>query len=649
LRQSSSSVMFVLFFLVLTGWIAWVALQEISPEEPDLQVTRKTELWDEVEGNIIRHKSYNDRGEWTLEVHAEKIEQLPGGGTAITGTRAQYRRPNGKVLRVSADHLRDEGNNKVFSSDKGHRIVLEEEDGLHCETEGPLTVTPDTEFFTEHKTTFEMGSWTGSCGGLSYKPDEELRLTSGIDFKLSSRENASTLKAEEINFQFQKGIGEVEHGHFQMISTNTGAAYFESKKMILHYSGEPGGMPVTLREIEILGNESELFWNEGGIKAPYFSICMDMEGTYPELISTHDQTEFNLMSLHGQSIHGVTGNLLLDFFETRPLSLSGDSELNLTADSRDGSVLSLTGGKGFLTEFSQGQAENTHIYGTPEFEFGSVRGRAGTFRILHEQRKLMLSQTAELLESSKNTRISAEEILVSNWDLPDREVFGRAFIQFQGFIKDELVEGTGNEVFFSAYKNQLVLKGSPAMFQGKRGMFSSKTIDIANDENDNLVFQATDDVQAKVNLAEHSYEILCRAMNYNGNSMIFHLQNVEKFSSEGWGTLSGETLELFLEQPDSPVLKKIEVRGKVQVTGTSRKGDRTVTFSGQSDKMDFDALSQIMTLESDHQDVTFQQDTGYEIRGRRLIYSLRDATMRVEAGEHRSTQTIVNIKKEKSK
>ena len=653
MRQSSASLIFALLFLIISFWIIWVAFQKKEREEPVILEEGPARFWEKIEGDTIRYKSYDGKGERTLEVQAEKIEQLPGLGTVVSGTRAMYRKPDGKILRITADLLRDEGVNKVFSSKDGGKIVLEEEGGLKYETIGPLIVTPKLEFVTRSKTTFQFREWSGECLSLYYLPDQLLDLNQDVTFNFGKDREATTIQSKQFLFNLEKGVGTIHYGQITMFSIQTEqemrSAYFESERMVLYFSGGKQKIPLSLVELEISGPDSHLFWNEGGLTSPFISVCMDNTERYPQLITTNDPTEFTLISSSGKEIHGITGSLKLDFFETQPLQLLGDSELILETQATSGKVLTIKGGTGFLTEFNQGKAENSRIFGAPVFELDGISGRAGFLRILHGQRKLIMSQTAELHNKQNNTSLSAEEILVSNWDLADREIFGRAFIRLKGDFMDGEVHGTGDEIFFSDYQGVLTLKGSPAVFQDSKSAFSAKDFQINFLSGKMTQATASGDVTGKLESAGRVFDLECQKMVYEQQTSICTLHSVDNLSGPEMGSISAQWVELAFDPGQSRALKEVNARGNIQLTGRSMQNGEPKQFSGQADHLNLDFMKQILTLEGDERDVVLQNDSGDESKGRRLIYSLLNATMRIEAGEHGSTQTIVNIKKEKSK
>ena len=653
MRRSSSSLLFTALFLLITFWIIWVALQEKELEEEKPIILPSKEFWSEIEGDVIRYKSYNDKGEWVLEVQAQKSEQVQGEGAAISGISAIYKKPNGKVLYILADLLKEEGPNKVFSSKAEGLITLKEEGGLLFETTGPLVITPASEFITKSTTSFKLGNWNGSSDSLYYIPETLLKLKTKVIFNFDEAKASTHITANHIFLNIEEGVGKVMEGKLNMVSPDgsesLSTTYLEAKEMVLFFAGGKNETPIYLSEIEISGQDSRIFWNEGGLISSYFSICMDESGMFPELATTSDETRFFFASMTDQTLTGTTGTMSIDFIQTQPILLTGDSSIFLESVSENGQILTLSGSKGFTTEFNRGKAENTRIFGSPLFEYQKLKGSAGFFRILHSQRKLMLSQTAELLNEEKNFQISADEILVSNWDLPDREIFGRAFIHISFQNDGVRSDGYGEEIFFSDYIDKLTLKGAPAHFERGQSSFSAKTIEVVGFQAGLPVATATGETRGTFVSDQKSYELDCQDMVFNESAGTCTMRGVKELSASDQGSLSAELVELFFSTNEKKRLKNILAQGKVHLKGKAMQDGELVHFSGQSEKLSFDASTQVLTLESGEKDVILQNDKGYESKGRRLIYSLLDATMRVEASEHGSTQTIVNIKEEKSK
>jgi len=673
-RQSSASILFVLLFLSLTFWIVWVAFQEKEIEPVEVTEKPKAEFFREIIGNVIRYKSFNDRGEWTLEVHAEKIEQLDEGGTLVRGAKASYRKPDGRTMHIQSEYLQDSGVNKVFSSSPGQPIVLEEEGGLRFETVGPLTVTPTTEFKAVNLTTFQLGDWKGTCQDLYFLPDKTVRLAHDVEFTMDRGPRASSLEAERVEVLLNQGKGTVHRGQFVMISDvdqpQPRTALFVSETIQLEFSGGTGKDSMRISEMTIVGPESRFTWDEGELRAPLFSVCMDRLGRYPQLIHTYDQTDIQVRSGESQKIEVQTGDVFMDFFETRPLELSGQSPISFLANTATGVALELKGGKGFRTEFNSGILENTRIFGTPTFRFEQLHGKAGFFRILHGQNKLMMSQTAEISQDEPNLMLSAEEILVSNWDQKDREIFGRAFIQIQTRLKGgRNVSGTGDAIFFNDYEGLLTLTGQPATFEDPNGVFAAQRFEllretlepVANEVGDQAETvttqietdgelvrgKASGEVRGRLKMGDSEYLLECDQLDYQESQSRCTILQVEKLVLAGLGELSAAEVELYFNTKDR-ALEELEAKGNIHFSGEIQQKGPAQKFFGTADRLRFSQASQVLELEGDNRDVSLRNNEGTEHKGRRLIYSLLDATMRVEAGAHSSTQTIVNIKKEKS-
>ncbi|PIE90169.1 MAG: hypothetical protein CR997_07180 [Acidobacteria bacterium] len=653
MRKSTSSLLFTLLFTLITVWIVWVALQDKDLKEEDPVKQKKKAFWSTaMEGENIRYKSFNDQGEWTLEIQAQKSEILKGDQKAISEIRAVVKKTDGSILHIHADFYQDDGPNKVFSSKENSTITLKEEGGLQFESKGPLIITPDQELITENKADFKLGNWSGSGQTLYYIPDSKLMLNKDVFFNFSTKTESTSIVADQILVNLKQGAGRILNGKYDMVSSTgqskSDTTALEAEKMAFFFTGGQEDSPFSMTEVNISGPNSRIFWNEGGLISRFFSICMDEKGMFPQWITTSNDTEFTIQSVMGQSVTGTTGSMNIEFLETQPVLLKGETSIHIQSTSTDGEVLTLKGSKGFNTEFNGGRAENTRIFGTPEFQYDTLKGTAGFFRVLHGQRKLILSQTAEITSEENQIHVTAEEILVSKWDLPDREIFGRAFIHFTSKRDGRAVHGYGNEILINEYQEEFSLKGSPARLEDGGSHFSAQEINVANFHSEDTVARALQQVQAVFFTNETSYKMICQSMALHKREGHCQLNGVKELHYTEDNTLSAEKVDLFFTQEKPVALKSVLAEGNIQIKGSSWKEGKLSTFSGQSELLEYVHATQVLTLESNEGEVVLQNNDGYVTKGRRLIYSLLDDTMRVEASEHGSTQTIVNIKKEKS-
>ena len=591
------------------------------------------------------YKSFNAQGEEVASGTFGKVK-MDEASYKAEDINGYLPTESGKRVFVVAGHFVTEPDGRrVLSSKNGEDIVLREENGITIRTRGPLIYTADDMIYTEERAQFSLANARGSCIGLRYHALSLLEMSRDVAFATTDKQGETRIDAAYLKLNEKTNHGTVRDGVITSIQGEE-RTWLEAENIELNYAGGDKYDPYRIVEISMLGEPALFRWGQGELESGSFEVCFDSSGRWVEQLTTGADALFTTVTEDGYWFTGRAGSLTLDSWAWEPLELSGNAEVSLIGRKDDGPELTLSGKQGMTTTFFNGKATSTRIFGEPVFTFDGQQGRAGSLRLLHGEHQILLSKGGELWNPEQNVRIKGDEILMSNWDLREKEIFALHFVEVvynEGSPRE--IRATGEKMTLELPKNHVELGGKPARVVRPNQTVEAQSIHIT--EVDTNLFDMLSEEGVTINMvtAGGTYWIQARKMFYEGKSRRLLFEQVQRARTPNQGELSCGTMEVLLKKgTDTPTVELIHATRDVVFKGMIEHEKKPEPFSCQADVVDFKAEEQVIHFQGVTNDVIFNGPRG-ETRNRGLIYNQKDGSLSGYSEGNRMSTTKVPLEK----
>lgn len=627
-----------LYFVVLTRDTTSV------PIKSSANLTNPMEE-NEMRGSEVHVNTYDLDGNLTSSGKSKSVLLVGEDQLSLKDGLEYHFNQNGKKYHTRADSFENLPNGKRrLSAEPGKKIFLAIEDGISIETEGPLVYDENHVISTKAAATFKMGGIQGRCTGLKYKPEAYLELVSKARFTATSPEGQTHINAEFLKLDYQTSKGVIRQGIIRNTPVNAVHTHtLEAETFDIGFRGNPNS-ELILADAKLQGEPTRVSWEEGELTSPVLEVCFDETGTNLTDVQTGKDAVYTSISADGSLMVGRTGQLMLLFQNGSPHQLKSGSAIALTVTQQDNPPLELTGQKGLESQFEDSRIRSTRLFGSPSFQYGSQLGQAGTLRVLHDERKVLLGQTARLRDEAQNLTIRGDEILLAQWNQEQQEVFANRFVEISyAENTPEVLKSWGDTLTLTMPSKRAILTGTPARLEQNQQVVEAQNIDILQRGPHLYELKTDDQVNLTLQSEQGPLKIVAQNMFFSQEHERVTFQEVAKAELGLHGTLTCKNLRLFIPQKATGrKVERIEAKGQVLYDGLLKDGDTTKAFRTRSDELLFDEKAQTIVFSGKQKDVLVNHPDG-ELKGRKLTYDLIDGSMRVDSATHGVTQTTVKL------
>ena len=643
-------------FLVLTMVGVGLYFAILSQDNSLVPIENSANLADpireeEMRGKRVHVNSYDLDGNLISSGKSETVILVGDDQLALKdGLEYQFNR-EGRKYYSRADSFENlpDGRRKL-SADPGNTILLAIEGGISIETEGPLLYGKDEVISTEAPAQFKMGEIKGRCVGLKYKPEVFLELSSDAHFTASSAEGVTTIDSTFMRLDYLKRAGEIHNG---LITNKPANSHQENQLEATHFNilfhGQ-SSRELRLEEARLKGTPTRLGWGEGELTSSRIEVCFDETGKFLQEATTGDDAVYTSLSSDGGMLTGRTGQLTLKFGNGAPQTLTSQSPIEVSVEKQDRAPLKLTGEKGLESVFENSRVRSTRLFGNPKFQFASQKGHAGTLRVLHDERKVLLGETAHLEDTAQNLVVNGDEILLAEWDQDQQEIFANRFVEITyGVGTPEAMKAWGDTLAMKHPSQHGVLTGNPARIEQRDQTVQANRIEMERVGPYLFEMKTDDEVNLNLKTERGPVKIVAMAMFFSQEKNTVSFRNVHQALLADQGALSCKNLEILIPQTqEGRQVQKINASGSVVYEGQIKDSESVKSITARADTLTYAHSDRIIVFQGDQKDVVVTLPDG-QIQGRKLTYNLNDGSMRVDSAAHGVTQTTVNLNDQKKK
>ncbi len=626
-----------------------VYFARISGETGKLPTERAnpTEIGEDLEsfGEDVRVQVFNHKGDKVSEGTFASVRKSTSR-LAVEAPDVVYTTAAGRVIRVRADFLDNQtGREQVLSSKPGNRILVAEDNGITIESVGPLVYDPETGILeTKAQADFSLGNDRGTCVGLAYRSQDFLRLSSQVVFHGDeSRDGQVLMEGTYLALDLKQHKGVLRDG---TITTQRGSdkSSFTARESLFDF--QPGSARLVPTNAVFNGSPARFLWFGGKLEASHFEGHFDPAGKWIERFTTSADAVFTASSEDAYAFTGRGGRMEISATQWVPQRLFSRDAVDLRGRRANGEELHLQSEGGLETTFVEGKARSTRLFGAPVFTYGQQRGRAGNLRVLHNEHKVLFTQGAELDDPTEQVHIEGDELLLADWDQPEREIFAFKFVTIKRFPgKPEAIDAFGDQVELRLPSGYLKLIGTPAKVVRVAETIEGKTVEITQGGANQVDIQASEDVTLSMVGDQGTVWASADKLNFSNTRRQMVLDNVRRLVMPGRGELSCGRLEALLAQSgDTLVLDRLQAERDIVFQGSRLVDGERRPVSCQADKMDYATADGILHFQGINRDVVFN-DAAVETRNRDLKYNLKDGSLRGDSARNRNSTTLVPIRR----
>jgi len=606
---------------------------------------------EEMRGQRVNVNAYDLDGNLISSGKSETVILVGDNQLALKdGLEYQFHR-DGKKYFSRADSFENlpDGTRKL-SANPGNTILLAVENGISIETQGPLLYDQNEVISTQAPASFRMGEIKGRCVGLKYKPEVFLELNSQADFTATSDEGVTRIQSTFMRLDYLKRVGEIHKG---LITNQPAGGLQENVLEAAHFNilfkGE-SSRELQLQEARLKGSPTRLGWAEGELTSSRLEVCFDETGKVLKEAITGESAVYTSLSSSGDMLRGRTGQLTLEFNQGSPQRLLSQSPIEVSVEKQDRDPLRLTGRNGLESVFENGRVRSTRLFGEPKFTFGTQKGRAGTLRVLHDERKVLLGETAQMEDTAQNLMVNGDEILLAQWDQDQQEIFANRFVEITyGVGTPDAMKAWGETLALKHPSQHAVLTGKPARIEQRDQTVQAQRIEMQQVGPYLFEMKTDDEVNLTLKTERGPLKIVATDMFFSQERNTVTFQNVQEAVLADQGTLSCRDLEILVPQTQSGrQVEKIDAKGSVIYEGKIKDSESVKPFTARADSLSYTHTTRIIVFQGDQKDVVVTHPDG-QIQGRKLTYNLNDGSMRVDSAAHGVTQTTVNLDDQKKK
>lgn len=600
---------------------------------------------EEMRGKQVNVNTYDLNGNLISSGKSESVLLVGDSQLSLEdGLEYQFNRDGKKYFTRADSFVNLPDGTRKLSAEPGRKILLAIENGISIETDDPLLYGPDEVIRTEGPATFKMGQIEGRCIGLQYKAGSHLELLSKAIFTSHNPEGSTSIQADFLRLDYKTLRGEIRRGVVQNRPKNSDHSNkLEAARFDIAFRGDPN-KELLLDNADLYGSPTRIEWEQGHLSSPQLNVHFDKSGKTIARVTSGTEAVYTSLSSGGSQMEGKTGKLSFTFSNGTPQNLKSATPILLTVLQEGRPPLVLTGQKGLESQFSQGRVRSTQLFGTPAFSFGPQSGKAGTLRVLHDERKVLLGQTAELADSSQNLLVKGDEILLAQWDQDQQEIFANRFVEvIYASGTPDVLRSWGETLTLKLPSQHAVLTGSPARLEQNLQNVEAHRIEIRQIGPQLYELKNDDEVNLTLQTDQGPFNIVAKGMFFSQEKQMVTFQEVQRAVMADQGSLSANFLEIFMPQTAAGRhIQRIEAKGSVLYEGLLKDEDTSKPFSARSDKLEYDAKNNTIVFSGNQKDVEVTHPEG-QLKGRKLTYNLITGSMRVDSATHGATQTTVKI------
>lgn len=604
---------------------------------------------DEMEsfGEDVRVQVFNQQGQRISEGTFASVRQSDAS-LAIENPDVTYTTASGRVIRIRADFLDNKtGKEQILSSKPGNRILVSEDNGITIESVGPLIYDPATEILsTKAEAEFKMANFAGTCVGLSYRSEDFLQLESLVHFY--GEENADgkvDMRGSALALNLKARLGTLLNGTITT-QQDEGKSEFTAIETRFNFVGNGPSSTFTLTEVVFEGKPSRFKWKAGELNASRFDGRFNATGKWIENFTTSVDAVFATTSEDEYSFKGSGGRMELVAKQWVPIQLSSKDAVLLRGRRAKGDELLLQSEGGLETQFVEGKANSTRLFGAPLFRYGPMTGKAGNLRVLHHEHKILFTQGAELDDPLEKVHIEGDELLLADWDQVEREIFAFKFVEINRFMgTPEAINAFGDQLELHLPSGLLKLRGLPAKILRTAETIEGNAVEITQSGAGEYDILAVDEVGLTLIGQKGTVWATADKMNFWSSKNLIVFENVSRLALPDRGELSCGTLQAQMaREAGNMVVDTIHAERDVVFTGSRLVDGVRRPVSCQADKLDYSTSEGIIHFQGVNRDVVFTDATA-ETRNRDLKYNLKDGSLRGESARNRNSTTLVPIKR----
>ncbi len=596
-------------------------------------------------GEDVRVQVFNYQGAKVSEGTFASVRKSESR-LAVEAPDVVYTTATGRVIRVRADFLDNQtGREQILSSKPGNRILVAEDNGITIESVGPLVYDPATGILeTKAQADFRLGNDRGTCVGLAYRSQEFLRLTSQVVFRgAESRDGQVLMEGSFLELDLKNNKGLLRDG---TVTTQRGADKNQFSATESQFDFQPNKTRLIPTNAVFNGSPSRFLWLGGKLEANRFEGRFDPSGRWIERFTTSADAVFTATSEDAYAFTGRGGRMEVSANQWVPQRLFSRDAVDLRGRRTNGEELHLQSEGGLETQFVDGKARSTRLFGAPVFTYGRQSGRAGNLRVLHNEHKILFTQGAELNDPLEQVHIEGDELLLADWDQPEREIFAFKFVTIKRFSgTPEAIDAFGDQVELHLPSGYLKLIGTPAKVVRVAETIEGNTIEITQGRAKQFDIQASGDVTLNLIGDKGTVWATADTLKFSNSKRLAVLENVSRLVMPERGELSCGHLEALLAQSgDRLVLERLQAERDIVFQGSRMVDGVRRPVSCQADKMDYTTADGILHFQGVNRDVVFS-DAKVETRNRDLKYNLKDGSLRGDSAPNRNSTTLVPIRR----
>ncbi|CAM2068276.1 OstA-like-N domain-containing protein [Sulfidibacter corallicola] len=615
------------FFAWISTRTQTVPIEKSSPAKPNGTQG--------LHGKDVVHKAYDSEGRLIQSGTSREVTLVGEKNLELQGGLELHFERNNRRYTIKADSYSNlENGGQILRADSNDKVLIREDGGLEIETPGPITVDAEGVYRTESSAEFRMGNSSGECVGLAYKPFAYVTLEREALFHIDrDSEVHLSLAANRLHLDTAQARGTLDQGRLTSYSTGGQSSTLSSETIEFLFNGGTRNVPFRLERAEVRGNPARFSWNHGVLTSPRLDAQFDAGGKQVRDIRTGAQAHFTAKTEDDYLLEADTGALHLTVIDSMPGKLQSQAAIKVQARKENAPNLILRGESGIETLFENGVAVSTFIHGKPHFRYGNQTGKAGDLRVSHREHNIIFSQGSELIDADEEVRIYGDEILLTNWDQEDKEIFAFRFVEIVHRTDDpEPTRSWGDELRLALPGHHFKLRGAPAKLQHAQHTITAAEIDIRQIDEDLYEVRTDDRVSLNMQTEQGLFQLDAKTMNFSQATSVLHFQNVEKAVMPPHGELSCDFLEVGLvEEGEKRFVDYLKARQDVIFKGSYQQDETAQPVSGRADELIYSRVDQTIQFLGNNRDVVFNHPSG-EFKGPELTYYPNDGTMRAGSG-----------------
>jgi len=622
-----------ILILVTAGLMVYFST--LTVENPNLRIDQNQHLgqadpnhlgW----GDGARYNKYDGEGNLITSGTSQKTTRTKDDRFILEKVRISHLLDK-RRFSVDADNMETAEDGRIIMStneaEPDSLIVLVERGGIRIETRGPLIQNTDQTISTEAPARFTLGASSGSCIGLRYLSNNYLELAAEVTFNDRTKEGVTQVEAAYLRMDYLEATGLIREGIVTTNAPGRKTLLLADEINVVFRSGVSDGS-LAMDSASLIGEQASFIWGNGEMQASRFDICFSSNGRWAEELRTGADAVFSAATADGYWLSGQAGSMLLEMIDAEPKLLSTEKKIRIIGNRAGAPQLSLHGEQGMATDFIDGSVASTRIFGTPKFAYGSMTGNAGSLRVRHNEHQILFNGGANLEDSSQHVRIKGDEILLTGWDLKEKEIYAFTFVEIVYTRPDQdEVQGFGEKLEMHLAGNFVKLEGKPARFQQLDETVEAEAIEVVEIDDGVFDLETLSHVTLTKITEEGEFRVEAQKMSYDGTKRQLQFDAVLKAVTPGAGEFSCDRLEIGLkrgtgrEAVDSIVARRnIIFKHVVVVEG----GTQPATCL--ADLLTYDLDKDLAIFEGIDRDVVITREEGVLKMGR-LIYNVKDGSV----------------------